>query len=302
MDVVADIGGTNTRIAFLHNGAISGLLINPTESFANPFEALTQYVIEHRIVPQRAFLSVAGPVFHDEVKIVNASWRPFSISGLKQSLKLEKLVVINDCQAAAAALPYLQTDEFDIKHGAVSERNDTKALLSCGTGLGAAFLFFTPNGWMPVATELGHIIKQEGCATTFEDMASGRALPELFRQAAKLTAPQAQQTAEQIVNLANQGNSLAQQVCGAFSTALGQFAQTIALGCQPFGGIFIDSQVVHKMGAAFDWDAFRQAYLVHPNMAHILAATPVAHIKVVPDKLLTLEGLRRLALASPSKL
>ena len=108
MDLIADIGATNTRCALLDD---RGHELAP-EVFHNAdftgVPGLLNVYLDHRRAsdrPKRAALAVAAPMVGDDVRMINIDWR-FSQAELKQELDLSRLLVVNDFAAIAWALPH----------------------------------------------------------------------------------------------------------------------------------------------------------------------------------------------------
>src|SRR5690606_12228629 len=120
MDLIADIGATNTRCALLDDqGRIVALEVFKNEHFTG-LEGLLAAYLEHRRSsdrPTRAALAVAAPIVGDEVRMTNIPWR-FSRERLAERLGLSRLLVVNDFAAVAWSLPDLgPSDRVQIGRG-----------------------------------------------------------------------------------------------------------------------------------------------------------------------------------------
>ena len=122
--LVADVGGTNIRLANVTGGDFR----NPTTRLCADFETLTdalQVYIDESFggsSPDEAAIAVAGPVTGDLVDITNQRWS-FSIEQLRTDLELSRLVVVNDFTAQAAAVPVLDPRDYSpLKSGQTVER------------------------------------------------------------------------------------------------------------------------------------------------------------------------------------
>ena len=108
MDLMADIGATNTRCALVDdNGDELAAEVFHNADFAS-LTALLKGYLDHRRAtdrPKRAAFAVAGPILGDEVRMLNINWR-FSQAELKSELGLAELTVCNDFAAIAWGLPY----------------------------------------------------------------------------------------------------------------------------------------------------------------------------------------------------
>jgi glucokinase len=158
MDLMADIGATNTRCALVddrgeelaaevfHNADFAGLPI------------LLKSYLEHRRQtdrPKRAALAVAAPIVGDEVQMLNIEWQ-FSQADLKTELGLNEIIVCNDFAAIAWGLPYFGSADLHTVGGGQRVAGAALATLGPGSGLGVGALVPAADGWAVVTGEGGH--------------------------------------------------------------------------------------------------------------------------------------------------
>ncbi|HWV56951.1 MAG TPA: glucokinase [Longimicrobiales bacterium] len=160
--LVGDVGGTNCRFALARSDAGGPRLFArrryKTREFSHPAEAVRKYCRDvARRDPVRAMaLAVAGPVTGDFVDLTNAAW-VFSQRELRNELELDRLVVMNDLEAAARAILDLDAPAFTAIGAAADPTFPGPiAVIAPGTGLGIAMAFDTPSRFV-VAAEGGHI-------------------------------------------------------------------------------------------------------------------------------------------------
>src|SRR5262245_38793930 len=103
-DLVADIGGTNARVAFRNDGDLSEAYLRRTADFPSLTALLRDVISEADAKPLRAALAVAGPITGDVVKLTNLPWE-FSAEALRRELNLKTLLVENDVAAIAWSVP-----------------------------------------------------------------------------------------------------------------------------------------------------------------------------------------------------
>ena len=111
--LVGDIGGTNARFALVTGpGRAPTRMRNlPCARYPGPAEAIRDYLaVEDLPVPPVAAFGIANPVDGDHVAMTNHHWA-FSVEGLRATLGLERLLVINDFTALALSLRDLQPQE-----------------------------------------------------------------------------------------------------------------------------------------------------------------------------------------------
>lgn len=112
--LVADIGGTRTRLALSHSGdAVEQTRVISTGESDSLVGGAQKYLdgLTERPAPVEAVVAVASPVTGDRVELTNRPWG-FSIEDTRRDLGLERPSVINDVEAVAAALPYMEEGDL----------------------------------------------------------------------------------------------------------------------------------------------------------------------------------------------
>ena len=156
MYLAVDIGGTKTHAAFFkeENGELKMIRDRkyPSQEHDTLEEILVDFIGGEGV--ERICLGIAGPVDGDRCITTNLPWE---IDGQKISRELgvSEVYLINDLEANAWGLRTLKEDEFYILHPG-KEVKGNQALISAGTGLGEAGLFFDGNEHLPFACEGGH--------------------------------------------------------------------------------------------------------------------------------------------------
>lgn len=275
---VADIGGTNLRIAPCETG--NSLLPAPQVLACDDFETITAALREGLqsldLTPQRGAIAIAGPVTQDRVAMTNGPWT-FSIETLRQELGLADLKVTNDLEALAHALPYLAAAELE-QIGGNAAANATRAVLAPGTGLGVSGLLPTTDGGAAIAGEGGHVdfapanerevqiwrwFANRYAHVSAERLLSGPGLLDLYRATAEVdgTAPARDPNtidAPTLVELAHNAQCIvAATAVRDFSAMLGAVAGNLALTLGARGGVYLAGGVVTGLGDAFDRTTFR---------------------------------------------
>ncbi|MDB5974056.1 MAG: glk [Nevskia sp.] len=296
--LVGDIGGTHARFALVR-GPGAALEFQRTlecAHFDGPAAAIGHYL--HGLSappPLRAVLGVATPVTGDDVRLINHPWR-FSVEGLRRGLRLERLVVINDFEAMACAIPSLGASGVEQIGGGAALAGSPLALLGPGTGLGVATLAPTASGYVPLAGEGGHvtlaacndaeadvfrILRQRHGHVSAERVLSGPGLEELY---ALLSVGRGQEAeplrAEQI---SARGIAATCAICAEamqlFCAVLGTVASNLALTVGARGGVYIGGGIVPRFGAYLAASAFRRRFEDKGRFASYLAAIPTYVIR-----------------------
>src|SRR5262249_9092919 len=130
--LIADIGGSTSRFALAVPGQRPRQLFTLANDTAPNIEAaVAQYLDRVDERPAVAVVAVAGPVGGDAITLTNRAWS-FHIPDLAARFGFKPLRVINDFEALARALPYLQpADQRPI--GRMAQNRGVKAVLGPGT-------------------------------------------------------------------------------------------------------------------------------------------------------------------------
>jgi len=300
VDLMADIGATNTRCALLDDKGkeLAG------EVFQNgDFTGVTgllKIYLDHRRAsdrPKRAALAVAAPILGDEVQMINIDWR-FSQSALKEELGLTKLTVVNDFAAIAWGLPHLGPGDLrSIGRGKAAARA-TLLGVGPGTGLGVAALVPAMDGWAVMTGEGGHaniaatnreeaevierIRDRHGGHCGAERVLSGPGLVNVYVALAELAGRgQPTVTPSDVTALAKQGEPLARKAQSMFFAFLGAVAGDLALTTGARGGVFIAGGIVPKVLDAFVKSDFRARFEAKDGYGAYMAGIPT-HVITTP--------------------
>jgi glucokinase len=281
--LVADVGGTKTRLAFSRGGALGAI-----KSLFNDSVPDLQELLERELAaaegrrPLTAVLAVAAPIDGDRVALTNRAWR-FSITKLKRALKLKRMIVVNDFAAVAHALPVLKAKDL-VRIGGGSGKKDGN-LVACGPGTGfgvAALVRMAPEPFV-LASEAGHMMLGPAAAgeaeifarlsgpkpLVVEDLISGPGLARLHRALAGQAL-----SSDQVIKGAKAGDGTALVTVEVFLRLLGRVAGDIALAFDARGGLYIAGGVGRALASLFATSPFRQAFEDRSTYRERLAATP----------------------------
>ena len=265
--LVADIGGTNARFGWLADGAdeVAHVATLAGSDFSGPVAAARAYLAElsaslggHFQAPRAGAFAVATAVGSDWVALTNSGWS-FSRQATQQDLGLAELILLNDFEALALALPRLRPGQVRPIGLRMAAAAGALAVIGPGTGLGVAGLVPTPQGWVPVAGEGGHaslsatdafesallaVVWQHHAHVSAERLLSGIGLPVLQQAVAAVLGQPTPLllSAEDIVErgLARQ-DAVCDQTIDTFCALalLGSFAGNVALVLGARGGVYI---------------------------------------------------------------
>lgn len=160
MILAGDIGGTNARLAvvtvdggklrILASERIPARDHDGLESIVREFLARSAYPVTS------AAFGVAGPVRNGRCETTNLPWPVIDAADLSHALSIPNVILLNDLEAAAHGLAELPPEDFRPLCEGAPNASGNRALISAGTGLGEAGLFFDGTRHHPFATEGSH--------------------------------------------------------------------------------------------------------------------------------------------------
>ncbi|CAN0605613.1 unnamed protein product, partial [Ectocarpus sp. 12 AP-2014] len=159
LSLVADVGGTNTRVA-LANG--SELLANTVKKFRNTDypgldTVLELYVQEKNVDCVAAAAAIAGPVRDGKGTLTNLDWS-IDAGTLARATKAEKVAVLNDLQAQGYGVGVITGENLiEVAPGREASQGATNLVIGVGTGFNAAPVFQTGGTRFVPPSESGHI-------------------------------------------------------------------------------------------------------------------------------------------------
>lgn len=155
--LAADIGGTWTRLALYtytdHSLRVQVQERYESKKFRTFSGVLKSFLAVAKMPVDTAVFACAGPIQDNTVRITNLPWN-FSGKGLERQFHIDRVVLINDVQAVAHAIPDLGKLENLTRNKPDPAGN--KAILAPGTGLGMAVLVKCGAEWHAVPSEGGH--------------------------------------------------------------------------------------------------------------------------------------------------
>lgn len=137
--LAGDIGGTHARLALVDVSGRTATIARertvPSATAPDLGTVVLAFLAEAGTAPQRACFGIAGPVVDGECIAPNIPW-PVSARRLAATIGIPRTTLVNDFEAAAHAVPFLQpADVVTLLEGQPAERGPI-ALIGAGTGLG----------------------------------------------------------------------------------------------------------------------------------------------------------------------
>ena len=291
--LVGDVGGTHARFALVAgpNGRPFSELTSATADHPDLAAAVVDYLARTGRTVREAAVAIADTMDGDGVAMTNGPWS-FSIEATRQQLGLDRLLMLNDWEAMAFAVPALcDSDLLQIGRGA-SVASAPRGLIGPGTGLGVSSLVRSRGGeWVPIAGEGGHVTLAPTCVreadilrTVWRDhshisaerLVSGMGLENLYRAIATLdgVAPEDLSAADVTARGLANGDASCAEALATFCSLLGNVAGNLALTLGARGGIYIGGGIVRRLGDYFASSPFRRQFEAKGRFASYLAAIP----------------------------
>lgn len=297
--IVADIGGTNARFAYLREGEdkLEAVMTFPCADYNLLEDAVRAYMAQANITKlSEICLAVASALDSDLVNMLNNHWS-FSRSELERSLGVP-LTVINDFTAQALCLDYLAEDELHWIGSARPRGGQIRLILGPGTGLGVAALVpGSTFGGKPeetiVPSEGGHVAfapttpHQVDLLQTMwsrhqrisvERLLSGQGLENLYWANALLQGEERELPAPEVTAGAKAGDPLCRTAIEDFLDILAAVAGDMALMMWSVDGVYLSGGILPELKAFFDEKKFRLRFEDKGRYQSFFASIPIAQV------------------------
>lgn len=266
--IVADIGGTNTRVALADGKVVRAGSIRKFSNAEYPGlePVLRQYLADAGIASvDGACVAAAGPVRDGVAVMTNLDWTIDSPS-LIRATGAQRTAILNDLQAQGHALGHIAPQFLRPLIAGPQQAKAAMLVVGVGTGMNAAPVHETPWGRVVAASECGHIsmpvrTEQDFRLARFleshgphahgfagvEDVLAGRGLERVHAfVTTEAGTPQELKAADIMAALAA-GDALARDTARLYVHLLGAELGNLALIHLPFGGLFLIGGVARAM-------------------------------------------------------
>jgi glucokinase len=313
--LAGDVGGTNTRLGvFEVNSGRLRLLFEKiflSKNYKGLENILKDFLRGKKGIAAACF-GVAGPVTQEVVVATNLPWW-IDIQSLQKVLSLKKMEVINDLVANAYGISVLDKRDFEILNVGKSKKGN-QALISAGTGLGEAILFWDGKQHVPSPSEGGHIefgprnhlelelfhyLSDRFDHVSYERVLSGEGLFHVYQflkeskrfgsESSWLSEKmKGEDPAEVISEVARlKKNKLCSKALDLFTTIYGAAAGNLALQVMAIGGVYVGGGIAPKIIWKLKDGTFVKAFKDKGRLSHIVAHIPV---KVIMNQKTALLG------------
>ncbi len=277
LSILADIGGTNTRVA-LADGArvrLDSIRRFPNEDYQargqDIAHVLKDYLAQSGASVSGVCVAAAGPVQDGIATMTNLDW-VMDAAKLSGATGARKVAILNDLQAQGQALGHIPAANLRRVIDGPVKTGAPMLVVGLGTGVNAAPVHPGPFGRVVPPSECGHVnmpvrtdedfrlvrfvearLRAEGEVphVGVEEVLAGRGLANLHAFAASEAGrPESLTSAEVLAALAK-GDPVAAHAARLYVHILGQMLADLALIHLPYGGIFLIGGMSRAMTPSF---------------------------------------------------
>ncbi len=321
MILAGDIGGTHTRLAFfaVEGGRFEATVEEtyPSREYPGLEEIVVEFIKAKQLPMTQAAFGIAGPVQNGRCQATNLPWVVDSRQ-LAARIGLERVILLNDLEANAYGIATLAPSSFALIQQGHPEAKGNAGVISAGTGLGEAGMYWDGREHRPFATEGGHAsfapsdelqdellryLRPQFGQVSWERVVSGPGLLSLYKflrdtgrgsEPAWLAEEMKQKDPSAVISQAGlEGRSeLCASALELFVKLYGAEAGNLALKLIATGGMYLGGGIAPKILPKLDSDEFRGAFAAKGRMQGLLETIP---IRVILDDKAGLRGAARCA-------
>ncbi len=302
--LAGDIGGTKSNIAtFRIVGSELVMVRNerfPSAEYASLNAILREYLADDERPIVGASFGIPGPVSAGRAKPTNLSWG-VDAQEISEGFDIPHVTLLNDLAANAYGISHLKPEDFSIIQKGAPDTFGNRSVVSPGTGLGEAGLFWDGTRHHVWACEGGHadfaprneleiallefLMKQFGHVSV-ERVASGMGIENIYKFLRDTgRGKELPSVLEEMKNndpnrvIAEHASTGACPMCvqtlEIFSSCLGAEAGNMALKTMALGGVFLGGGLPAKLLSHIQSVGFLHAFNGKGRMASLMEKIPL---------------------------
>lgn len=159
MILAGDIGGTNTRLGLFEGDEARPVqqteAVYPSQSHNSLEAIIKKFLAEHPVDIKYACFGIAGPVMGNRCRATNLPWQ-LDGGSIAKTFGLDSVILINDLVANAHGIAVLGPEDSATFNEGDPKARGNEAIVSPGTGLGQAGIFWDGKRRHPFPSEGGH--------------------------------------------------------------------------------------------------------------------------------------------------
>jgi glucokinase len=307
MILAGDIGGTKTHLGLFAAPGEDPVRLStyPSADYERLPDLVSDFLSVHGVEVRYACLAVAAPIAEGKGSQVNLPW-PVHGHELADHLQIPGVRVINDLEANAHGIAGLGPDDFAVLNEGDPGATGNAAVISAGTGLGEAGLYWDGERHHPFSSEGGHTdfaprsdleaalfgqMELEFGHVSYERVCSGMGLANIYRF---LGGPDAEPAAIAQAGL-DGTEERASWALDLLVSIYGAEAGNLALKLMATGGVYVGGGVAPKILPKLEDGAFMRAFVDKGRFRTLLERIPV---RVILNEKAALFGAARCATAA----
>lgn len=301
--VLADIGGTNTRLAVTPTDrlALSNFRVFSSPAFPDFESVLTHYLAEEKLSGIKgAALAPAGPIEGDCFQLTNCPWSITRSPAVGKVLGAEHVLLLNDFEAVAYGISHLPAKDLVKVGGGIAKQGWPMIAVGPGTGLGMAYMVPVKGGRtiiqtaeagvgsLPIQTERELAIAQHGLAPgariITEALIAGTGMLKIYKGIGALDGlPVPLSTPAAVTDAAlKNSDPVAVAALDQYLVWFGRVVGDLALALRAEGGVYLGGGIPPKILPRLLSGPFRAAFDDKPPLERIAKSIAV-HV-VIADK------------------
>ena len=295
--LVADIGGTNSRLAVaLTSKTNKEIILKNVQKFRNSDfnnfdEVIEKYLsISDDNLINRMCIAAAGIISKTTVEMSNLNWK-ITVPSLQKAANIDKVLIINDLQAQGYALDFIKPKDLEtlIEGSHAAAPNDTKLVCGMGTGFNVAIAYQSPFGTFVPASEYGHAritvaskkqnlivekLEKNSSFVSYENILAGLGLNRLDQ----VLNGRNDRTPADILAAAAAGDLKAKEVGNELAGFAGQSFGDFALMNMAMGGVYLIGGVARALMPYLKEEHFKKNFYERGNFSEIMKKISVSLI------------------------
>lgn len=302
--LAGDIGGTKTHLA-LYKEEKGKIISIKDQKFSSPKypnlkTIAKEFLKDENIEIKKGCFGIAGPVKKGKSQATNLPWLVDS-EILSSELSINKVALINDLEANAYGLNMLKKgDLYCLNQGDLSAEGN-QAMISAGTGLGEAGMYYNGKSHLPFACEGGHTdfaprneeedellryLRKKFDHISYERVLSGPGLYNLYQFIIDTKKEREKEDIYQEITsgdsprlISEKGLSGESKACTKtlqlFASIYGSEAGNIALKMLALGGVYIGGGIAPKILQVIKEGTFFDSFTKKGRFSNLLKSIPI---------------------------
>lgn len=313
MLIAGDIGGTKTILGIYSRDAGPFAPLReetfPSRRYGDFAELIAEFRGRASAKAGHAVFAVAGPVLGRNASVTNLPWT-IRAAELARTLNLRSVLLLNDTEAIAAAVPLLRGEDLLTIQEGEAAPGGTMAVIAPGTGLGEAFLTRECRNCRAHASEGGHadfapaddlqigllkyLLRRYG-HVSWERVCSGSGIPDIYDYLKEAgCAAQSPLPAEEFARTEDRTPFIVEAaldpagpcpLCRGtlemFVSILGAEAGNLALKIMATGGVYLGGGIPPRLAGILGRGPFLEAFRRKGRFSRFMERIPV-HVILNP--------------------